>query len=91
MAISVEFYGIARQRAGASRMSLEPSSDPMALSEVLDHCARIFPLLEGDLITAGRLHATLTANVDGARFVSDPATPIRDGQSLLILSAEAGG
>jgi sulfur-carrier protein len=91
MAISVEFYGIARQRAGASRLSLELSSDPMALSDVLDHCARRFPLLEGDVINAGRLHATLTANVDGERFVTDPTTPIRDGQSLLILSADAGG
>jgi molybdopterin converting factor small subunit len=34
---------------------------------------------------------SLTMNLDGQRFVKDLATPVRDGQSVLILSADAGG
>jgi hypothetical protein len=44
-----------------------------------------------ECVSAGKLAPSLTANLDGKRFISDPATSIRDGQSLLILSADAGG
>jgi hypothetical protein len=43
------------------------------------------------LVVNGRLHESLAANLGGARFIHDPRTIIRDGQSLLILSADAGG
>jgi sulfur-carrier protein len=91
MAICVEFFGIARQRAGVSRLHLELASPAAPLADVLTAVAEQLPPLQNGWIAAGRLHASLAANLDGQRFVSDPATLIGDGQSLLILSADAGG
>jgi molybdopterin converting factor small subunit len=91
MAIRVEFFGIARQRAGVSELRLESRQAAAPLGELLSEIAIRLPELGRDLIAGGRLHASLTANLDGARFIDDPTTLIRDGQSLLILSADAGG
>ena len=91
MAIRVEFFGIARQRAGIGELSLDLRQAATSLGQVLDQVASCLPELGRELVVDGRLHASLTANLDGARFVHDPATLIRDGQSLLILSADAGG
>ena len=41
--------------------------------------------------TLGRLHPSLAANLNGDRFISDPATPLGDGDRVLILSSDAGG
>ena len=38
-----------------------------------------------------RLHPAFVANLNGDRFVSDPATPLGDDDCVLILSADAGG
>jgi len=91
MAIRVEFYGIARQRAGVGEVRLELESHQAPLADVLRRLAERLPALGHELLIQGRLHESLMANLDGQRFVSDPATPIGDGQSLLILSADAGG
>ena len=91
MAILVEFFGIARQRAGVSQLELRLPEAQSRLADVLGAIAGQAPALGGEWIAGGKLHASLAANLDGQRFVSDPATPIRDGQSLLILSADAGG
>jgi molybdopterin converting factor small subunit len=91
MSIRVEFFGIARQRAGVAELSLALQQPEVALAEILSALAARLPELADDWIADGRLHESLTANLDGLRFVSDPATVVRDGQSLLILSADAGG
>ena len=91
MAIHVEFYGIARQRAGAFALDLEMSQATVPLGDVLHQLAARLPDLGREFLVEGRLHQSLTANIDGSQFVTDPATILRDGQSLLILSADAGG
>ena len=92
MSIRVEFFGIARARAGVSSAELPLIGNETTLVELLRLVGDATPALgDNELIVNGRLHASLTANLDGQRFVSDPATPIRDGQCLLILSADAGG
>jgi molybdopterin converting factor small subunit len=91
MAIRVEFFGIARERAGTSELSLDLHEATASLGQVLNRVVAQLPGLGRELFVDGRLHQSLSANLDGARFVHDPATMIRDGQSLLILSADAGG
>lgn len=91
MPIRVEFYGIARQRAGRARLELDSPRPATTLALVLAEIARQLPEFGAECLAAGRLQATLAANLDGQQFISDPATPIRDGQCLLILSADAGG
>jgi len=44
-----------------------------------------------DLIIVDRLHSALVANLNGEQFISDPQTPLRQDDSMLILSADAGG
>jgi sulfur-carrier protein len=89
MPIRVEFFGIARQRAGVPAIELDLKSP--TLGSVLSDLSRRLPEFGRECCIEGRLAASLTANLDGQRFVSDPAMPIRNGQSLLILSADAGG
>jgi sulfur-carrier protein len=91
MAIRVEFYGIARQRAGVSSLEVGLTGDSMRLADLFQELAHLLPRFGEECIADGRLRAALGANVDGVRFVSDPQTPIRDGECLLIVSADAGG
>ena len=37
------------------------------------------------------LHAVYKLSLNGERFVSDPETPLADGDVLLLLSADVGG
>jgi molybdopterin converting factor small subunit len=90
MALRVEFYGIARQRAGVSELALEIPAAGLRLADALQEVARRVPSF-GPCITGGRLDRSLAANLGGARFVSDPETAIGDGECLLILSADGGG
>lgn len=91
MPIRVEFFGIARQRAGTGALTLDASAGPLTLSDVLKQVAAQSPQLGQTLLVGGQLHDSLTVNVDGNRFIRDPKTPIHDGQSILILSTDAGG
>ena len=91
MLLRVEFYGIARQRTGIPHVELELAGGQTTLAEVLRELAGRLPRFGSECLTGGRLHSTISANLGGERFVSDPAVQIREGQTLLILSADAGG
>ncbi|MEO8257776.1 MAG: MoaD/ThiS family protein [Acidobacteriota bacterium] len=82
----VELLGVPRERAGVSELELQAAT----LGELLVALAARFPPL-GELITADRLPASVVANLNGDRFISDPATHLSSGDSVLILSADAGG
>ena len=87
MTIRVEFYGIPRQRAGVA----ETTATGDRLGEVLADLETRFPGLAECCIEDGRLRKGYVANLAGKRFVTDPATPLTSEESLLILSADAGG
>ena len=82
----VEFLGIPRERIGVSELVIEA----LTLGELLDGLRQRFPQF-GDLMAADRLHPAVAANLNGDRFISDPATPLTRGDRLLILSADVGG
>ena len=84
--MQVEFLGVPRQRAGISELDVEAAT----LGQLLQALAVRLPSL-GELIREDRLRPGFVANVNGDRFVSDPDTPLRDDDSVLILSADAGG
>ena len=84
--MQVEFLGVPRQRAGVSELKIQADT----LGELL--CAltvRIPPLR--DLIDVDRLNSSFIANLNGGEFISDPGTPLREDDCVLILSADAGG
>lgn len=91
MRIQVEFYGVSRQRAGTASAIVELDSDSARLGDVISNLAARFPGLATICLENGRLRSDFLANVGGERFVSDPETPVRESDSLLILSADAGG
>ena len=91
MTLRVEFFGIARQRAGAARAELDLPESDSTLGAALAHLATAFPGLAGECIVEGRLRSGFSANLGGQRFVSDPATILTEDDCLLILSADAGG
>jgi molybdopterin converting factor small subunit len=82
----VEFLGIPRERTGVTELQIEAAT----LGEALDTLATRFPRF-GELVTGGRLHASLAANLNADLFVTDPATPLAPHDRLLLLSADAGG
>ena len=82
----VELFGIPRERAGIA--SLEVQAD--TLGQLWETLAARIPSLQ-TLICADRLTSSVVANLNGDQFVSDPATPLAESDSVLILSADAGG
>ena len=82
----VEFFGVPRERAGVS--ALEVHAD--TLGQLLGELAERMPSLS-EIIQDDRLHPAFVANLNGDRFVTDPDTPLHGDDSVLILSADAGG
>jgi molybdopterin converting factor small subunit len=82
----VEFLGLPRERAGVDEVELQADT----LGQLLEALVARFPSL-GELVTAERLRPSFAANLNGDRFVSDPRTPLREADCVLILSADAGG
>jgi molybdopterin converting factor small subunit len=82
----VEFLGIPRERAGIAEVEVDAAS----LGQLLGTLADRFPALS-ELIVKGRLHPSVTANLNGDEFVTDPDTSLADDDHVLILSADVGG
>jgi molybdopterin converting factor small subunit len=82
----IELLGVPRALAGVAECEFPATT----LGDALARLAADYPALAA-LLPEGRLHPALAANLNGDRFVRDPATPIEDDDALLILSADAGG
>lgn len=91
MSIRVELFGIARRRAGVDHVWLNVNSAGSSLGELLGELARRFPSFAEACLDGERLRRGFVANQNGDRFVSDPSTKLQDGDTLLIMSADAGG
>jgi molybdopterin converting factor small subunit len=82
----VELLGIARERAGVAELRLEAAT----LGQLLMALAARYPSLS-EVVEADRLAPSFAANLNGDRFISDPRTRLGEDDSVLILSADAGG
>jgi molybdopterin converting factor small subunit len=82
----VEFFGLPRERAGVSAVEVQAET----LGQLWEKLAAQIPPL-AEFVSSHRLHPVFAANLNGDRFVSDPATPLRASDHVLILSADAGG
>lgn len=91
MAIVVEFFGVPRARAGVQQTQVLAGCDSAMLSEILVEVAKQYPNFGKSCVHQGRLLDGFVASVDGDQFVRDEETRVESGQSLLILSADAGG
>jgi hypothetical protein len=84
--VTVEFYGIPRQRAGRAELAVAAGT----LAEVLAAMERACPGLAG-LVQNGRVSPHYLLSLDGRRFVTDLRQRLEAGERLLVLSADAGG
>jgi molybdopterin converting factor small subunit len=82
----VEFFGIPRERAGIAEFELQAET----LGHLLNLLVIRFPSFN-DVVQSDRLRSPFLANLNGDRFISDPATKLSESDSVLILSADAGG
>jgi molybdopterin converting factor small subunit len=87
MTVTVELFGTVRLRAGTGHLRIEA----LTVGESLRALARAVPALDGTVIQGDRLHPAFRFCVNATRFVTDPTTPLTDGDALLILAADAGG
>ena len=87
MTVRVEFYGIPRRRAGVASVDVAAGT----LSEALTRAGEELPGFAAACLDGGRLGAGYLANVNGRVFTSDPSHALREGDVVLIVSADAGG
>jgi molybdopterin-guanine dinucleotide biosynthesis protein A len=85
--VVVEFFDVARLRAGRASCDVRAAN----LGEAVVAAAAECPGLAVDVVRGGALSPHFRANLRGERFIDDPATPLRDGDRVLLLSAQAGG
>ena len=87
MQVAIELFGIARARAGVAHTTAEGE----CLGDVLADLAARYPSLAESCIDGRRMRASFTANLSGRRFVTAPETLLREGDTVLLLSLDAGG
>ena len=85
--VTVEFFGIPRQRAGRAELTARAGTVAELLQSVEQSCPGLNGLRQAD----GRLSPHYLLSVDGQRFVTDLHEGLRPGDRLLLLSADAGG
>jgi len=83
--VRVEFYGLARQRAGCAGVSVEAATLGAALLAVEAQCPELRPTRNGAPSPEYLL------SIGGTRFTADLTASLTDGDCLLILGADAGG
>lgn len=87
MPVVVELFGIARARAGVDRTT----ADGQSLGDVLTDLATRFPELATTCIDGNALRPGFIANLGGNQFVSAPDTVLKSGDTVMLLSLDAGG
>jgi len=85
--VTVEFFGIPRQRAGRAELTVPAGT----VAELLAAVERACPALAGLVQPGGRLPGHYLLSIDGQRFVRDPGERLQPGERILLLSADAGG
>jgi molybdopterin-guanine dinucleotide biosynthesis protein A len=89
---TVELFGVARLFARTSEVSLSLPPDA-TFSEAFAALAEKLPVLVGHVISADRTRLVdgYACNVNGLAFVRTPTAVVNPGDSIVILSADAGG
>ncbi|MEE9123258.1 MAG: NTP transferase domain-containing protein [candidate division NC10 bacterium] len=89
---TVELFSVARLMAKTSKVSLALPQGA-TLSHVFLALAERLPILVGPVITLERNSLTSgnACNINGKDFVRDPSVKVRAGDSIFIISADAGG
>lgn len=87
MKVRFEFYGTARLRSGRDRFEARGATLGAALADL----GRALPAVEGTIVENGGIGRHYRLSLNGRRFVSDPAERLQEGDTLIVMAAEAGG
>jgi molybdopterin-guanine dinucleotide biosynthesis protein A len=85
--VRLELFEGARLRAGVGALDVPART----LGEALDELARRCPGVVPDVVVGGALAPHWRASLNGRAIVTDPATPLADGDAVLLFSALVGG
>lgn len=85
--ITIELFGMPRARAGTKEISVSAVTAGEALVEVIKVCPQLADVFRAD----GSFSPQYLLSLDGQQFISELSQPLRSGDRLLLLSADAGG
>jgi molybdopterin converting factor small subunit len=85
--VRVEFFGVPRLRAGVPSLDVTASDLGLAFAAVCE----ALPEVAASCFTDGELRPEYLASLNGNTFTRDPATPLNEGDSVMLLSADVGG
>jgi molybdopterin synthase sulfur carrier subunit len=85
--VTIELYGVPRMRAGRSEVAVDAS----CLGDALAALGRACPVLTPSVVDGPRLQRCYVVAINGIQFTADAAHPLRDGDAIVLLSADAGG
>jgi molybdopterin converting factor small subunit len=85
--VTIELYGIPRARAGLSEFATQATTVQEALAALAVACPALGELCRPD----GRMASHYLLSLGGHRFLADLSKPLKAGDRLLLLSADAGG
>ena len=88
MGVTVEFFGIPRQRAGRAELLVRRAG---TAAEVLEAVQRECPQLADLVKPRGGLSGHYLLSLEGKEFITDLQQPLPPGSRVLLLSADAGG
>ena len=87
LSLTVEFYGIPRERAGRPQLAVTAGTVGDVLSAVAQQCPRLKDLRQPN----GAVSRHYRLSLNGERFLTDIDEILPARACLLILSADAGG
>ena len=85
--VTVEFYGVPRQRAGRAELTVAARTIADLLEAIEEACPGLAELRRPD----GQLAGHYLLSIEGRQFVTDVRQELRPGERVLLLSADAGG
>jgi molybdopterin converting factor small subunit len=85
--VVIELYGVPRLRAGRRECRVQATNVAEAIVALEREC----PALAGSVIANGQLLSAYRLSLNGQQFVTDPATRLEPGDSLVLIAADAGG
>jgi len=83
----VEFFGIPRERAGQTELTVASGTLAEVLAAVAQQCPRLKDVRRSD----GSLNGHYRLSLDGQRFLTDVNEILPAGSRVLLLSADVGG
>jgi molybdopterin converting factor small subunit len=85
--IRLEFFGVARSRANVAAVDLDVEN----LFDIVARVREQFPSLVELCVKNGQLAPGWLLNINGAVFTRDLSIALDDGDSVLLIPADAGG